>query len=249
MQLELAYQHHAHFIVAVTVLGLPSFQILLNFLYKGNENVLYLIQGHITRGLVITERVAIFSLCFCQCSKVEISKHWSLNDFLIVGFSETASRMPLVSHLHSRKGSQFRPNILQNTCIYRSFSFFQTIFKSQKEKNQLDRKQTGYTAISIFPRSSDSRNSRMYQLGVLCLPCVLSYLVTAAVKIRKQEGSLNSINFEGQQHPISCPVLPCKQTDVLIITETPDYLTQESVHLPFSTSCSIVRAIYSLLAL
>ena len=59
----------------VTVLGWPPFQVLLNFLYKGNENVLYLIQQHITKGLVITQRDAIFCLCFSYYCGAEISKH------------------------------------------------------------------------------------------------------------------------------------------------------------------------------
>lgn len=55
---------------------LTPFQVQLNFLYKGNENVLYLIQQHITRGLVITQRAVIFFFSFSYYSEVEISKHF-----------------------------------------------------------------------------------------------------------------------------------------------------------------------------
>ena len=69
------YRHHSHFMWKSQDLVDPLFQVLLNFLYKGNENVLYLIHQHITKGLVITQRAAIFCLCFSYYCGAEISKH------------------------------------------------------------------------------------------------------------------------------------------------------------------------------
>lgn len=90
--------------MGVTILGWPSFQVLLNFLYKGNENVLYLIQQHITRGLVITQRAAVFCLCFSYYCGTEISKH-IFYDLFIAGFrDDSEERIPPSCHLLHRKG-------------------------------------------------------------------------------------------------------------------------------------------------